>query len=151
MIAYDEELLRDRLKPVVDHGVLVALQTTQELFTFIPDAAVDVIANLCNVSRAEVHGVRTYYSDFRNAPTAAHIIKVCVAESCQALGSRDVVEDLKASGYDLHQRNAINNIECEQVFCLGNCALGPAAMVNGKVLGRVTAHGLLNAAAEFTS
>ncbi len=131
-------------------AILRALHEVQSELGFVPDSALDVIAKTCNVSRAEVYGVFTFYSDFRATPPAACVVKVCVAEACQANGSREVVADLKAQGYDVHTRKAVDGIQVEQAFCLGNCALGPAAFVNGQPIGRATAESLLAAAREVS-
>ena len=140
----DLESLRDTLR--VDGGVLLALQTIQESFGFVPDGAVDLVADVLNVSRAEVHGVLTYYSDLRTSKPARTIVKVCVAESCQAVGARQVVADLKTKGYDVHTGSERDGIAFEQVYCLGNCVLGPSAMVDGKLRGRVSAEALVQEA-----
>ncbi len=127
-------------------GIMQALQRTQELLGFVPDTAIDQVADVCNVSRAEVYGVLTFYSDFRREAPADVVVKVCVAESCQSVGSRQVVKELHDHGYDVHSGNQKDGIACEQTFCLGNCALAPAAMINGKPLGRASATSILAAA-----
>ena len=125
------------------------MQTTQEVIGYVPDTALDVVAGVCNVSRAEVYGVLTFYSDFRQSPPADVVIKVCVAESCQAVGSREVVAELHAQGFDVHSGIIKDGIACEQIFCLGNCALSPAALINGSPFGQVSAQSLLDTAAEM--
>ncbi len=131
-------------------AILRALHATQSELTFVPDSALDVIAKTCNVSRAEVYGVFTFYSDFRRTPPAACVVKVCVAEACQANGSREVVAALKSKGFDVHTGKAVDGVQVEQAFCLGNCALGPAAYVNGHPVGRATADSILATAREVT-
>ena len=89
------------------------------------------LADLLNLSRADVHGVVEYYHDFRTEPPGDHIIKICQAEACQAMGSRDLTR---------HADNSIgSDTTLELVYCLGNCACAPAVMVNGKTYGRVSA------------
>jgi formate dehydrogenase subunit gamma len=89
------------------------------------------LADLLNLSRADVHGVVEYYHDFRTEPPGDHIIKICQAEACQAMGSRDLTR---------HADNSIgSDTTLEPVYCLGNCACAPAVMVNGKTYGRVSA------------
>lgn len=149
MTPYSEDLLRGVLSQHSSKGVLFALQTTQEVLGYVPDSSLNVIADVCNVSRAEVYGVFTFYSDLRKTPPAQVVIKVCVAESCQAVGSRTVVDELHARGYDVHAGTIQDDIACEQIFCLGNCALSPAALINGVPMGRVTADALLHAASEM--
>lgn len=131
-------------------AVLRALQKTQETLGFVPDSAIDVVAKVCNVSRAEVYGVFTFYSDFRSVAPAKCIVKVCVAEACQANGSRDLIEDLHKKGFDVHTGKQNGDVQMEQTFCLGNCALGPAALVNGKPVARATAEKLISKASEVT-
>ena len=123
----------------------------QELLGYVPDSAIDLVAKNCNVSRAEVYGVFTFYSDFRSTPPAQVVVKVCVAEACQASGNAELISQLHGQGYDIHSGKIKDDIQMEQTFCLGNCALGPAAMVNGKPIGRATSVRILKAAAELTS
>jgi len=108
--------------------VLIALQAISGEFGYVPSEAVALIANTFNVSRADVHGVLTFYHDLRKTPALANEIKICVAEACQAVGSRDLEKVLKATYAD----------QVCDAFCFGNCALGPAVMVNGKLIGRAT-------------
>ncbi|MEY4492737.1 MAG: hypothetical protein RL355_86 [Actinomycetota bacterium] len=129
-------------------AVLRALQKTQEVLGFVPDSAIDVVAKVCNVSRAEVYGVFTFYSDFKSIPPAKCIVKVCVAEACQANGSRELIEELHKKGFDVHKGTKQGDVQMEQTFCLGNCALGPAALINGKPVARATAKSLIAKANE---
>ena len=105
---------------------------------WIPDAATRQLAEELNLSRADVHGVVSYYHDFRREPPGEHIIKVCQAEACQAMGSRELTRHAEAAlGVDLHTSNA--QVSLEPVYCLGNCACAPAIMIDGKTIGKVTA------------
>ena len=105
---------------------------------WIPDAATRQLAEELNLSRADVHGVVSYYHDFRREPPGEHIIKVCQAEACQAMGSRELTRHAEAAlGVDLHNSNA--QVSLEPVYCLGNCACAPAIMIDGKTIGKVTA------------
>jgi formate dehydrogenase subunit gamma len=133
------------------YAVLKALQKTQEILGFVPDSALDLVAKICNVSRAEVYGVFTFYSDFRSTAPAKCIVKVCVAEACQANGSRELVDELHKQGFDVHKGTRKGDVQMEQTFCLGNCALGPAALVNGKPVARVTAKKLTELATKAAS
>ena len=148
MSTYSEDMLSGALAQFKGNnaGVLQALQRTQELLGYVPDTALDVIAGVCNVSRAEVYGVVTFYSDFRRSAPADVIVNICVAEACQSVGSREVVSDLHKMGYDVHTKSQKDDIQCQQAFCLGNCALGPAALVNGKPVGRISAKSVIEAA-----
>ena len=116
--------------------ILHGLQTT---FGYIHPEAIPVVADVLNLSKAEVVGVANFYSDFRQAPPAEHIVKVCLAESCQSMGSAAVVERLQSAlGVSMGSATADHRFELEAVYCLGNCALSPALMVDGKLFGRVT-------------
>ncbi len=130
------------------YAVLRALQKTQDVLGFVPDSALDVVAKVCNVSRAEVYGVFTFYSDFRTTAPAKCVVKVCVAEACQANGSRELIDQLHKQGFDVHKGARQGEVQMEQTFCLGNCALGPAALVNGKPVARATAAKLIDQATK---
>jgi len=138
-IAPDE--IRESVSKFVDDegAVLRALQTIQEVFGYVPDAGLDVVAEICNVSRADVYGVFTFYSDFRSTPPAPNVLKLCIAEACQANGSEALAEAFEIEmGLDVHAKTRLADVEIEPVYCLGNCALGPAALVNGQLIGRVS-------------
>lgn len=133
------------------YAVLKALQKTQDMLGFVPDSALDVVAKVCNVSRAEVYGVFTFYSDFRRVAPAKCVVKVCVAEACQANGSRELISQLHDQGFDVHKATRVGEVQIEQTFCLGNCALGPAALVNGVPVARATAKTLIEKANNAAS
>ena len=108
-----------------------------ERFGWISDNAIRQLAEELNLSRADVHGVVSYYHDFRTTPPGKHIVKVCEAESCQAMGSRELAAHArKTLGVEMHSSSA--DITLEPVYCLGNCACSPAIMVDGKTYGRVS-------------
>ena len=118
-------------------SLLRCLQRIQDHFGYVPESGIPVIARLCNVSKAETFGVLTYYSDLVTEPPAQVTVRLCAAEACQAVGSRELEsewEDLCTGEF------AGESVATKEVFCLGNCALGPAAMVNSELLGRATAH-----------
>ena len=115
--------LRDEKGPV-----LMALQLMQKEFGYVDKACVELIANFFNKSRADVHGVLTFYHDLRTTPPSEHQISICVAEACQAIGARSLEKEVKAK---------CDN-ETHDVYCFGSCALGPAVMVDGKIIGRAT-------------
>jgi len=117
--------------------ILPALQAIQEHYGWVPDEALDLVAEALNVSRAEVYGVLTFYHDLRRTPPPATRIRLCVAEACQAQGSRDLVADVEQA-YGVALGEARGDVELSEVFCLGDCALGPAAMINDQLLGRCT-------------
>ena len=96
------------------------------------------LASELNLSRADVHGVVNFYHDFRTEPPGRHIVKICQAEACQAMGSRALTDHArKELGADLHETH--DDITVEPAYCLGNCACAPAVMINGKTHGRVDA------------
>jgi formate dehydrogenase subunit gamma len=105
-------------------------------FGYVPADAIALLAEALNLSRAEVHGVVSYYHDFRSHPPGRHVLKICQAEACRAVGATRVAEDAQSiSGLAPGESNAALTIE--PAYCLGNCALGPAAMFDDKPLGRV--------------
>ena len=104
---------------------------------YVSEEAIRQLADELNLSRAEVHGVVSYYHDFRTAPPGKHIIKICQAEACQAMGSRALTDHAQQTlGLELNSSDA--RISLEPVYCLGNCACSPAVMVDGKTYGRVS-------------
>jgi formate dehydrogenase subunit gamma len=120
-----------------DRLVLPALQALQHEFGYVPDEAVPVVASFVNVSVAETHGVLSFYHELRRTPPAAVNVAVCTAEACQANGSRRLVSDIEAGVTALGTRTDEGEVEVVEVFCLGNCALGPAVLVNERLVGRV--------------
>lgn len=120
-------------------ALLPILHGIQEALGYIPAGSVSQIAGALNLSRAEVHGVVSFYHYFRTTPPGRHTVHVCRAESCQAMGANRLVEHAKSKlGIDFHQTTADGQFSLEPVYCLGNCALSPAIMVDGEVHGRVT-------------
>ena len=120
--------------------LLLALQAVQEAFGYVDPMAVPIVADILNVSRAEVHGVLTFYADLRTSPPGHHHVQVCRAEACQSRGGRELVDHAtQRLGTDLGETTADGSITLDQVFCLGNCALAPSVMVDGRLHGRVDA------------
>ena len=123
--------------PAEERLILPCLQHLQRVFGFVDDGGVDAVAEFLNVSRAEVVGVLTYYHDLRTTPPPAVAVRVCVAEACQAQGSRSLVGEIEREfGVTLGGRTPDGAVEFATTYCLGNCALGPAVMVNGRLVGR---------------
>lgn len=121
-------------------ALLPILHDVQADFGFIPPAAVPEIARALNLGKAEVHGVVTFYHDFRQQPAGAHVVKLCRAEACQAMGADRVADHAKARlGVDFHGTTPDGQVTLEPVFCLGLCACGPAALVDGTLVGRLDA------------
>src|SRR5450432_3805644 len=119
--------------------LLPILHAVQEEFGHVDDAHVAAIAGALNLSRAEVHGVVTFYHDFRRQPPGRHVLKLCRAESCQAMGCEGLAAQLsKRLGIAFGETTADGKVTLEAVYCLGNCALSPAAMLDGKLHGRLS-------------
>ena len=107
-------------------------------FSYVSDAAIRQIALELNISRADVHGVVSFYHDFRTVPPGEHIVKICQSESCQAMGSRALTAHAEEKlGISINQTTADGNVTLEPIYCLGNCACSPAVMIDDNVYGRV--------------
>jgi formate dehydrogenase subunit gamma len=120
-------------------ALLPILHGIQDHIGYIPSEAVPLIANELNLSRAEVHGVITFYHYFRQTPPGKHTVQICQAESCQAMGSTGLTDHAKkALGIDFHQTTGDQAFTLEPVYCLGNCACSPAVMIDEEIYGRVT-------------
>ncbi|WP_421594403.1 formate dehydrogenase subunit gamma [Shinella sp. M27] len=118
--------------------LLPILHEIQAEFGYVPQESLPVIARELNLSRAEVHGVVTFYHDFRDHPTGRHVLKLCRAEACQSMGGDAVAERIKALlGIDFHQTTLDGAVTLEPIYCLGLCSCAPAAMFDGEVHGRV--------------
>lgn len=131
-------------------ALLEILHDLQEEVGSIPEAALPVLAKALNMSRAEVHGVVTFYHDFRREPAGRHVVKVCQAESCQAMGARALAAAIrKTLKIGFGETTSDGSITLEAVYCLGNCALSPAIMVDGRLVGRVDAKTFKTIAAEL--
>jgi len=121
-------------------GALIPiLHAIQAEIGYVPDSAVPIVAEVLNLSRAEVHGVVTFYHLFRRTPPGRSTVYVCRAEACQAMGSRDLEAHIKNFlGVDFHETTADGRYSLEPIYCLGNCACSPAVMIDETVHGRVT-------------
>jgi formate dehydrogenase subunit gamma len=120
-------------------AALPILNALQEEFGYIDDAAIPLIADALNLSRAEVVGVVHFYHDYRHEAPGRHILKVCRAEACQSMGCDSLVEHIEASlSTPMGETTADGTFTLEDVFCLGNCALSPAVMLDGRLYGRVS-------------
>jgi formate dehydrogenase subunit gamma len=119
-------------------ALLPILHAVQEALGCVPPEAIPVLAEELNLSRADVHGVVSFYHDFRSAPAGRTTVRICRGEACQAVGAERLVNHLQNSrGISLGNTTLDGSVTVEQVFCLGNCALGPAAQVNGRLRGRL--------------
>lgn len=120
-------------------ALLPMLHALQEEFGFIHKDAIQLLADALNITRAEVHGVASFYHDFRREMPGRHVIKLCRAESCQAMGADDLVEHAKSRlGVDMGGTTDDKTFTLEAVYCLGNCALSPAVMIDETLYGRVS-------------
>ncbi|TFH88034.1 formate dehydrogenase subunit gamma [Billgrantia azerbaijanica] len=120
-------------------ALLPILHAIQDRVGFVPEGAVPIIAESLGQTRAEVHGVISFYHHFRTSPPGRHVVQLCRAEACQAVGARALEAHAKARlGIDYHQTTADREITLEAVYCLGNCACGPSIRVDDEVRGRVT-------------
>jgi formate dehydrogenase subunit gamma len=119
-------------------ALLPILHAVQEELGYVPAEAIPVLADELNLSRADVHGVVTFYHDFRSKPAGRTVVRVCRAEACQSVGAGRLVEHVKDKyGLSMGDTRYDDSVTVEQVFCLGNCALGPAVQVDDRLLGRV--------------
>jgi len=121
-------------------ALLPILHAIQETLGCVPREAVPVLAERLNLSRADVHGVVSFYHDFRAEPAGRTTVKICRAEACQAVGSSRLVEHVRDRyGMELGETRSDGALTVDQVFCLGNCALGPTVQVGARLHGRVDA------------
>jgi formate dehydrogenase subunit gamma len=123
--------------------LLPVLHALQETFGYVDPRAVPLVAKTLNLSRADVYGVLTFYSDLRSTPPGTLRVQVCRGEACQAVGGRALAEYATSSlGVGFGETATDGSVTLDDVFCLGNCALGPSVTVNGHLHGRVSGSGL---------
>ncbi len=123
--------------------LLPILHQIQSELRHIPGSALNYIAKALNLSRAEVHGVVSYYHSFTTKPHGKTVIEVCRAESCQAVGGRKIEQRFKdALGLDFGETSSDGNVTLESVYCLGNCACSPSVRVGENIYGRITESGV---------
>jgi formate dehydrogenase subunit gamma len=121
-------------------AMLPILHNIQDSLGYIPADAIPIIADELNVSRAEVHGVVTYYHHFRQEPQGRNVVQLCRAEACQARGAEEFIAHAKAAlGCDFHETTADGEITLEPVYCLGQCAVGPNMMIGDALHAHMTA------------
>jgi formate dehydrogenase subunit gamma len=122
----------------LEGATLVILHALQEAFGYVPEPAIPMIATALNLSRAEVHGVFTFYHDFRHEPAGRHVLKICRAEACQAAGGDALAARAEAAlGISLGSTTSDARVTLEPIYCLGLCATAPSAMLDGRVVGRL--------------
>lgn len=119
-------------------AMLPILHDLQEAFGHVPAEAVPLVAHALNVTRAEVHGVVSFYHDYRRHPPGRHILQLCRAEACQALGCETLADHVRSRlNVGWHETTSDAAVTLEPVFCLGLCAIGPAALLDGQPLARL--------------
>ncbi|ARJ69858.1 formate dehydrogenase subunit gamma [Paracoccus contaminans] len=129
--------------------LLPILHEVQAEWGMIPEAAQPVIARALGLARAEVHGVVSFYHDFREAPAGRHVLRICRAEACQAMGADALAARVQAAlGLDWHATTPDGRLTLEPVFCLGLCACAPAAQMGDRLVGRATPERLVTLAGE---
>ena len=122
----------------LEGATLVILHALQETFGYVPEPAIPMIASALNLSRAEVHGVFTFYHDFRHKPAGRHVLKLCRAEACQAAGGDALAARAEQKlGIALGNTTADERLTLEPIYCLGLCATAPSAMLDGRLIGRL--------------
>jgi len=122
----------------LEGATLPILHALQERFGCVPHEAVPLVAEALNLSRAEVHGVVTFYHDYRATPPGRHVLKLCRAEACQAMGAEALSAGLmRRLGLEWHGTTADGSLTLEPAFCLGLCACAPAALLDGEPMARL--------------
>ncbi len=138
--AFDQVLAREIIdrKRSLPGAALPILHDLQHQFGYVDDAAIALMADALNISRAEALGVVSFYHDFRRAPVDGRVLKLCRAESCQAVGCEALVDYLESRhGLGADDVEGSGALHIETVYCLGNCALSPAALFDGEPIGRL--------------
>ena len=119
-------------------ATLPILHALQEAFGYVPEPAIPMVATALNLSHAEVHGVFTFYHDFRKEPAGQHVLKLCRAEACQAAGGDALAARAEAKlGISIGSTTPDERVTLEPIYCLGLCACAPSAMLDGRVVGRL--------------
>ena len=135
LIPFDPDLVRQSAENLksIDGPLLPILHSVNDQFGYVDERALPIIADVLNLTRAEVHGVVSFYHDFQRTAPRRHIIKVCRAEACQSMGSEQLFAQIQQACTD------DDTVMVESVYCLGNCCLCPAALIDGKLYGRLDA------------
>jgi formate dehydrogenase subunit gamma len=145
----DSAILASRLDEILqahrdrEGALLPILHDVQAAFGHVPQEALPVIAQALNISRAEAHGVMSFYHDFREKPAGRTVLKLCRAEACQSMGADALADHARRKlGIDWHETTADGAVTLEPVFCLGLCACGPAGLVGDRLVARLDAPAL---------
>jgi formate dehydrogenase subunit gamma len=139
---WNEDRARDIIaeRAAIEGASLPILHALQAVFGCVPLEAEPLVASALNISRAEVHGIVTFYHEFRRTAPGRHVLHVCRAEACQAVGADAVSAHMRSAlAVDWHGTTADGSVTLEPVFCLGLCAAGPAALLDGHPVGRLNA------------
>lgn len=139
-VPWNEDLALERIRECLhlEGPLLPILHALQEEFGYIDQAAEPLIAQALNITRAEVHGVATFYHDFRREPAGRHVLKLCRAEACQSAGGDSLAARAERRlGVRMGDTAPDGSVTLEPVYCLGLCAVAPSAMLNGRVVGRL--------------
>jgi formate dehydrogenase subunit gamma len=125
-------------------ALLPMLHAIQDRLGYIPGPAVVRVAHALNLSRAEVHGVVSFYHHFRTEPAGRHTVQLCRAEACQSMGAEKLAGQVQERlGIGFHETTTDGQVTLEPVYCLGNCACAPSAMIDGQLHGRLNEQGLV--------
>jgi formate dehydrogenase subunit gamma len=143
-VAWDETVARELIdeRSSLEGAMLPILHALQEKFGYVDPRAVAIVATTLNVSRSEVFGTISFYHDFKRQPPMGGTIKLCRAEACQARGAEELAAHLENSQGMKIDGGYQNGVSVETAFCLGNCALGPNALHDGEIFGRLDAQSL---------
>jgi formate dehydrogenase subunit gamma len=137
---WDADTARGVIAPLASEpgALLPMLHALQETFGYIPEPAEPMIAEALNISRAEVHGVVTFYHDFRHEPAGRHVLKLCQAEACQATGCDALAARAEEKlGIKMGETSRDGRVTLEPVYCLGLCSVSPSAMIDGRIVARL--------------
>jgi len=138
---WDTERALSRIRELehLPGALLPILHALQDEFGYIHEEAIPLVADALNLSKADVHGVISFYHDYRTTPAGRHVLRICRAEACQAMGCEGLVSHVeKHLGVKMGETTADRSFTVESVYCLGLCALSPSAMLDGKPYGRVS-------------
>lgn len=140
-----ESSVKARIELILRHcieqpgSLLLVLHAVQKEFGYVPEESIPLIADALNLSRAEVHGVLSFYHYFRRTPRGEHVVQICRAESCQAMHAEQLIAHAKKRlQIGFHETTADGRFSLEPVYCLGNCACSPAIMIDDELHGRVS-------------
>lgn len=140
---WNTEMIREEVAALQHQpgALLPILHAIQNRIGYVPEGAIPIIAEMLQQTRADIHGVISFYHHFRTRPTGSNVLEVCRAEACQARGGRAFERHVQEKlGVGYHETTADNEFTLEPVYCLGNCACGPSIRVNDDIIGRMTPH-----------